>query len=1184
MLQRSVSTAQRQFSIREPIQPFVSSTFLDFEEERDYLVKRIFPRLDQACHERGTYFAPVDLRWGISESQSSNGHVLRLCLDYIRKSSPYFICLLGEHYGSHLAPDTPTDHPSVEWYERNVRTAATHGFAWVARDENRFKSITELEVLQAVDVTESGGHAFFYFRHPDAIERQLTAIIDDDERERQRRIFGADSEFAARQMAALKMKIIEMNMNVKYFETTEELGRLVLDDWLDVIDVEYPSLLDDGNNVDGDVYVANDQYQLELFREWALHESFAETRRRAFVQTKEIERIHNVLSERVRDVCFAGDNDDDDDNDETTVADGRRQLIVLVGERGSGKTSVAANWIRNVDLPNVATVAHYVGGSAGSSDVVRFMRYCTAEIQRFFTGSSSQYGGESSASDLNSAYQAFVRALRLGPVVVVVDGVEEMTSGVKSSELAWLPEPIPSQCTFVVTVSLDHSLLDDLKRRSGGALVVEIPPLQTVEAKQMIIERHLSMHRKNLAVEQYEKIANCPLSDKPIFLAALANEMRLFGQYRDIDRHLDYFLESTSTQDLWLRIIRRWCQDYGWSLDSNASSSSSSWVVDALRLVAASRQGLTEPELLVILKRHVGYREKREVTSAHFALLRSAVTDALFVRPGGMLNFFHRHLRDAVVNDDENWSLRSYHKYLVDYFSEMPHDSPRRVEELPWQLCAIDDMDALLQVVAEPATFLALSVDLGVNHRKLDFLHYWQLLNRAGHDVSDTYKRMLETQRSRLQQLPPPDSDGYERLAKTGQAVGQFLAERHKFDDALVVLQAALHDSESCGSSKQNDVLLTEIQASIAHRYLYKLETNEAEKWYRLALETISKVVDRTKREHELQGSILNELGQLCARALGTSRLDDAQQYLDDARDCMKKAGSTPGIATNDYNMGILLLNRKLNGQAEQHLRRALETRERWYGQRHPHVADTLNQLAGLIVRRNFYQRDATRNREAMGMYERALEIREQHLGKGHLLVATTLFHMGKLFGQDEESKEKALICFKRALEIRAEALGESHLLTTAVARTINNLEAGKLSAPPKSRHQSKDGGEVGDGDQWQVVGKGKRGVQGRRGSEPFDHSRSNQSSSKQPVGRLSLPDAWKPLPQISVKQMTDVKESVDEKAALTGVETKSQPSSDAKPLPVTAGRGRGRGRGSGRGRGRGRGKAAETPSIPGKM
>ena len=98
------SKRRLQYQLSEAITPFVSSTFIDFEDEREYLVKKIFPQLNLLCVEKGSRFEPLDLRWGISESQKDKGHLIQSCLDYVRHCSPYFICLLGERYGSHRDP------------------------------------------------------------------------------------------------------------------------------------------------------------------------------------------------------------------------------------------------------------------------------------------------------------------------------------------------------------------------------------------------------------------------------------------------------------------------------------------------------------------------------------------------------------------------------------------------------------------------------------------------------------------------------------------------------------------------------------------------------------------------------------------------------------------------------------------------------------------------------------------------------------------------------------------------------------------------------------------------------------------------------------------------------------------------------------------------------------------------
>ena len=62
------------------IRIFISSTFQDMQEERDVLVKKIFPQLRKMCKERGVGFTEVDLRWGVTKEQAERGEVLPICL------------------------------------------------------------------------------------------------------------------------------------------------------------------------------------------------------------------------------------------------------------------------------------------------------------------------------------------------------------------------------------------------------------------------------------------------------------------------------------------------------------------------------------------------------------------------------------------------------------------------------------------------------------------------------------------------------------------------------------------------------------------------------------------------------------------------------------------------------------------------------------------------------------------------------------------------------------------------------------------------------------------------------------------------------------------------------------------------------------------------------------------------
>jgi hypothetical protein len=86
-------------SLPREIRVFISSTFRDMQEEREELVKQIFPQLRRLCESRGVTWGEVDLRWGVSDEANAEGKVLPLCLAEIEHCRPYFIVLLGERYG-----------------------------------------------------------------------------------------------------------------------------------------------------------------------------------------------------------------------------------------------------------------------------------------------------------------------------------------------------------------------------------------------------------------------------------------------------------------------------------------------------------------------------------------------------------------------------------------------------------------------------------------------------------------------------------------------------------------------------------------------------------------------------------------------------------------------------------------------------------------------------------------------------------------------------------------------------------------------------------------------------------------------------------------------------------------------------------------------------------------------------
>ena len=117
------------------------------QEERDVLVKKIFPQLRKICVDRGVGFTEVELRWGVTEERVERGEVLPIWLAEIENCRPYFIGFLGERNDwvpEFIPEELSDDQPRLK--------------------ENRQRSVTEPEIEHGVlHNPKMAGHAFFYF-------------------------------------------------------------------------------------------------------------------------------------------------------------------------------------------------------------------------------------------------------------------------------------------------------------------------------------------------------------------------------------------------------------------------------------------------------------------------------------------------------------------------------------------------------------------------------------------------------------------------------------------------------------------------------------------------------------------------------------------------------------------------------------------------------------------------------------------------------------------------------------------------------------------------------------------------------------------------------------------------------------------------------------------------------------
>jgi tetratricopeptide (TPR) repeat protein len=233
---------------RREIRVFISSTFRDMQEEREELVKQVFPQLRRLCESRGVTWGEVDLRWGVPDEAKAEGKVLPLCLQEIEHCRPYFIGLLGERYG---------------WVPEEIPESLFETQPWLR--EHLHQSVTALEILHGVLLDpEMEKHAFFYFRDP-AYAAAHPGFTEED--------------------PVLREKLVVLKDDIRHsgfpvsepFATPKQLGEWVLRDLTVIIEELYP---------EKDIPNALDRAALD-------HEAYSASRRTVYIGRDEyIDRLN----------------------------------------------------------------------------------------------------------------------------------------------------------------------------------------------------------------------------------------------------------------------------------------------------------------------------------------------------------------------------------------------------------------------------------------------------------------------------------------------------------------------------------------------------------------------------------------------------------------------------------------------------------------------------------------------------------------------------------------------------------------------------------------------------------------------------------------------------------------------------------------------------------------------------
>ncbi|XP_018086077.1 uncharacterized protein LOC108698788 isoform X2 [Xenopus laevis] len=277
------------------------------------------------------------------------------------------------------------------------------------------------------------------------------------------------------------------------------------------------------------------------------------------------------------------------------IMSANKQLIMIHGESGSGKSSIiakisilASHWIGR-DLRVVTRFIGVTGESRNTRMLLHSLCFQIAEIYNITMDFSEDLKGL-----INEFSTLLEFANKCRPLMVVVDGINEL---VHEDKLSWIPRELPRHVYFIVSVSTESecSSFRMLQKLTSQQNIIPIPPLDIVEIRRMI-EVWLERDHRRLPGHQMKILSDaCAACPHPLFVVSSYMESCLWTSYSSEN---DLYLQCNISK-IYSAILGRLEKNHGEQVMKKVAS-----------YISLSRNGITLQELLDLLSLDQGVMQE----------------------------------------------------------------------------------------------------------------------------------------------------------------------------------------------------------------------------------------------------------------------------------------------------------------------------------------------------------------------------------------------------------------------------------------------------------------------------------------------------------------------------------------------------------------------------------------------
>lgn len=669
---------------------FISSTFSDMNAERDALRDYVFKEIEEKLHQRRVRLEPIDLRWGVETSTEEEKEqkellVLKVCLNDIKRSRPFFIGIIGDRYG---------------WIPPEERmSAAEKEMDFDSKIKN--KSVTALEIEYGVLAsTDQLKRSFFFFREPlpyDQMPENLRPVYSDMHNPELKDID------VRKRLNELKKEIIKSVGEERVFTYKAE--------WDGAANKVKDKSLDDFKKKVAEV----------LWKELDLHTEELEGERPQTWEEEEERYLNDFIEDRT--ISFSGREDIIDELKKFALGEAGFDNWgkCMTGESGSGKSALIAMLYKELsEEKDVILLAHAAGISLRSNSLQNMLTIWIKQLAEKLKVDLSEQLSEKPKSESEQLLERsisgddkskekskfeelknlFANLLSQAAVnkriVVLVDALNQFERTVQAKYMSWLPELIPANAKFIFT-AIPGEETENLSKRKGITLeaLKEVGWEDADKIISVLCKRyHKTLNRKAIeALLEKKKDDGVFSYSNPLWLTMAIDDFLLmdeddFARMKelegDAETKLTQLLIQTAEkmppdiEGMYQYVFNR-CKIFG-----------ADFVNGLLIYMGISRNGLRESDLEHLINDY----NKIKWENLNFAAFRRYLRNHI-VQKGelGLWDFRHVKARESLKKSllKDETTVVKLHKNLSAHLDKLNEEDPLRLTEIIWHLFKCDE-------------------------------------------------------------------------------------------------------------------------------------------------------------------------------------------------------------------------------------------------------------------------------------------------------------------------------------------------------------------------------------------------------------------------------------------------------------------------------------------------------------